>query len=69
MELLIIKIGEDYIRVRDGVYVRCGIDRASVFPREKLDMVKGHVETLKAGGAGSPAIYRLVMREEPLVLR
>lgn len=65
MKLLIIKSGEDYIRVKDGAFIRCGIDKASVFPLEKLDVVKGHVRSLKARKIGAPAIYQLVLREEP----
>ena len=65
MKLLIIKSGEDYIRIKDGALVRCGIDKASVFPFEKLDRVKEHVATLKARNVKSAAIYQLTMREEP----
>lgn len=68
MELLIIKSGKNYIRVKDGAYSRCGIDKASVFPYAKLDIIKRHIETLKTAGIKSPTIYRLVIREEPLVL-
>ena len=66
MELLIIKNGENYIRVKDETFIQCGIEKASVFPCEKLDMVKGYIKILKAKGIKSPAIYRLVIREEPL---
>jgi hypothetical protein len=66
MELLIIKSGGDYIRIKDGAFIQCGIDKASVFPYEKLDTVKRHIKTLKAGGIKSPAIYKLVMHEEPM---
>ncbi len=66
MELLIIKSGEDYIRVKTGDYILCQLDKASVFPVDKLDAVKRHVKKLREKDFTQVAIYKLKMIEEPL---
>lgn len=65
MELLIIKSNDGYIRVKDGVYLRCGIDKASVFSVEKAEKVKAHALALQARGFPNIAIRKLVLSEEP----
>lgn len=62
--LLIIKNGNDYVRVKGEEYHTCTIDKASVFPMEKLELVKKHVESMKQNGFDQPAISRLVLKEE-----
>jgi len=47
MELLIIKSGEDYVRVKTEDYILCRLDKASVFPIDNLDVVKNHVRKLE----------------------
>ncbi len=66
MELLIIKTDDDYIRVKDGLYEAVGLDKARVFPMEKLDRVKTHLAEVRAGGFPRAAIYRLCLTEKPL---
>ena len=66
MELLIIKSGNDYIRVKPGDYILCQLDKASVFPVDKLDAVKKHVNILREKDFNRVAIYKLKMVEEPL---
>ncbi len=66
MELLIIKSGEDYIRVKSGDYILCQLDKASVFPVDNLDAVKKHVKNLREKDFNRVAIYTLKMIEEPL---
>ena len=66
MELLIIKSGEDYIRAKAGNYILCPLDKASVFPIDKLDAVKKHVKILREKDFTRVAIYKLKMVEEPL---
>ena len=66
MELLIIKSGEDYIRVKTEDYLLCRLDKASVFPIDNLDEVKKHVKKLRARDFPSIAIYRLKLMEELL---
>lgn len=66
MELLIIKSGEDYIRVKTENYNLCRLDKASVFPIDNLDVVKKHVKKLKEKDFPRIAIYKLKLIEEPL---
>ena len=65
-ELLIIKSGEDYVRVKTENYSLCQLDKASVFPIDNLAEVKKHVKKLKEKDFPLIAIYRLTLREEPL---
>jgi hypothetical protein len=65
MELLIIKSGKDYIRVKAENYIRCPLDKASVFPMDKLEEVKTHVEILREKGFRHVSISRLLLSEEP----
>ncbi len=64
-ELLIIKAGHDYIRVKDDLYLRCQLDKASVFPMAKLETVEKHVQQLKKTQNVTPEIYKLILKEEP----
>jgi len=66
MELLIIKSGSEYIRVKEQAYLLCKIDKASVFSLEKLTEVKRHVEAVRNSGFQDVSIRKLVLREEPL---
>ena len=66
MELLIIKSGEDYIRVKTGNYIICQLEKASVFPIDGLDEVKQHVKKLREKDFICIAIYKLKLIEEPL---
>ena len=65
MELLIIKTGNQYIRVKDDAYEVCGLDKTSVFPVKKLEDVKQHIETLKAKQFSDVLLYKLSIAEEP----
>ena len=65
MELLIIKSGKDYIRVKAGDYILCQLDKASVFPIENPDEVKKHVKKLREKDFPLISIYRLKLLEEP----
>jgi hypothetical protein len=65
MELLIIKSGKDYIRVKAEKYMRCRLDKASVFPMDKLDEVRTHVKIMNAKGFRRVSISRLTLLEEP----
>ncbi len=67
-ELLIIKSDSKYIRIKEGGYILCGLDKASVFPIEKLEDVKNHLEKIKENGRFSPVIFKLILREEPFVV-
>jgi hypothetical protein len=65
MELLIIKSDNDYIRVKEGRYSPCRLDKASVFPMEKLEQVRIHADRLKEEGLPRVSIARLTLTEEP----
>ncbi len=64
-ELLIIKSGHQYIRVKEKEYLLCGLDKASVFPMDQIEQVKEHVKQMKMDRALSPQLFRLILREEP----
>ncbi|MBC2711903.1 MAG: hypothetical protein HGJ94_13215 [Desulfosarcina sp.] len=66
MELLVIKNGADYIRIKDKSYSAVGLDKASVFPFEGLAKVKDQLTDVQAGGFPEAAIYRLTLTETPL---
>lgn len=63
MELLLIKCGDDYIRVKNGQYLHCGLDKASVYPLEKLPTVREHVATLRREGVAGVCIRKLLLTE------
>ena len=42
MELLILKSGSAYIRLKDAGPVMVQLDKASVFPMNQIDSVKAH---------------------------
>ncbi len=65
MELLIIKNKTEYVRVKGDTYRFVGLDKASVFPLEKIDLVQGHIQNLHAQGFKHASIYRLKLIEEP----
>lgn len=66
-DLLIIKDGEEYIRVKDDTFLKCGLDKASVFPMSKLEAVKTMVQTLHDKGMTSACIKKLKLIEEDLI--
>ncbi len=66
MELLILKSGFDYIRFKDGAFLRVRLDKASVFPMDRMMLVKQHAEALKDQGFDKVSIKKLVLTEEDL---
>ena len=66
-DLLIIKDGKEYIRVKDDTFLKCGLDKASVFPMSKLEAVKTIVQTLHDKGMTSACIKKLKLIEEDLI--
>ena len=64
-ELLIIKTGDDYIRIKDDAYIRCKLDKASVFPMAKLEDVKAHIRMLSAMPDMRPTLFKLILKELP----
>jgi hypothetical protein len=66
MELLIIKSGKDYIRVKDNDYIIVKLDKASVFSFDKFDLVKDHESSLKDQGFKNICIKKLILTEKDL---
>jgi len=66
MELLILKSGPDYIRYKDGAFLRTGLDKASVFPMDRIMLVRQHAEAMKGLGFEKVAIKKLVLTEEEI---
>ncbi len=64
MELLILKSRDDYIRIKDEKYVNCKLERASVFPLDKLAEVRAHKNKLDKLGFSKPSIHKLILKEE-----
>ena len=65
MELLIMKNKTEYVRVKGDAYLFVGLDKASVFPLEKLETVRGHIKKLQDQGFEHVSIYKLKLVEEP----
>ncbi len=66
MELLVIKTGAGYIRVKNGAYTAVGLDKASVFPFDRLVQVKDQLTGVRASGFPQAVICRLTLTETPL---
>lgn len=66
MELVIIKSGKTYIRVKEGEYLKVNLDKASVFPMEKLPMVRDFEKEIKSRGFEKVCLKKLVLTEEEL---
>ena len=66
-ELLIIKDGKEYIRARNDTFIKCKLDKASVFPMSKLETVKTIVQTIHDKGITSACIKKLKLIEEDLI--
>jgi len=66
MDLLVIKDGPDYIRIKEGVFISVSLDKASVFPFGQLDRVKELHRSAREHGFPEAAIFRLTLTETPL---
>ncbi len=66
MELLLIKTGKDYIRVKSDNYLIVKLDKASVFPLKKIDLVNEHESSLKSRGFKNICIKKLILTEKDL---
>ncbi len=64
MELLILKSNTDYIRIKDEGPALVQLDKASVFPMDKIDRVKIHKADLIASGFKNVSIRKLILTEE-----
>ena len=66
MELLIIKSGQEYIRIKSKEDLLVPLDKASVFPTGQIERVNQHVTRLKKEGFGTVCIKRLILTEKDL---
>ena len=64
-ELLIIKAGNHYFRFKDQQYHTCELNKASVFPLDKIDVVRELIKRLLEDGIAKPHIAKLIITEEP----
>ena len=67
MELLIIKSRDHYFRFQGDSYDTCPMNKASVFPLEKVAEVKVCKKKLEDDGVPDAEIYRLIITEEPFL--
>jgi hypothetical protein len=67
MELLIIKSRDHYFRFKKNTYETCPMNKASVFPLEKVAEVKVCKKKLEDDGVPDAEIYRLIITEEPFL--
>lgn len=65
VELLIIKVGSDYLRILGDGFERCGLNKASVYPISQLVEVRAIVTSLLEQGVAG-RIMKLKIAEEPL---
>ncbi len=63
MELLIVKTGGEYIRVKPEGCLCVGLDKASVFPMDQLGKVLALEADLKAQNFKDVCIKKLVLTE------
>ncbi|MFO7749692.1 MAG: hypothetical protein R6V54_06325 [Desulfobacteraceae bacterium] len=66
MELLILKSGSSYIRDKEEKFLVVGLDKASVFPMDRMKKVLAFKERLKREGFKEACIKKLVLKEEDL---
>ncbi len=67
MELLIIKSRDHYFRFKEDTYETCPMNKASVFPMEKVAEVKITKKKLEDDGIVDAAIFKLIITEEPFL--
>ena len=65
MELLILKSGKAYFRAKDGAYMKCGMDAASVFPLDQKEKVAEHLRLLREQGEVEAVVCKLTIIEAP----
>ena len=65
-ELLIVKVGDDYIRFAEGDFQRCGMNKGSVFPLAQLEEVQAKCRKMLAGES-FVRLMKLTIIEEPFM--
>ncbi len=64
VKLLVLKSGPHYIRIHEDDYQTCSMEKATVFPLERIEEAKIHAQRLREKGFRDVAVYRLVIQEE-----
>ncbi len=65
-ELLIVKVGDDYIRFVEGDFQRCGMNKGSVFPLAELEEVQAKCRKMLIGES-FVRLMKLTIVEEPFM--
>lgn len=63
-ELLVVKGGDSYYRFSEGEFSPCSMNKASVFPLERLDEVRKLCQQVSETG-GAAILMKLTISEEP----
>ena len=66
MELLIIKTATGYLRIKPDAFIEVGLDKASVYPMDRLAHVEELEREAKTRGYETVQIKKLVLTEEDL---
>ncbi len=64
-ELLIIKGKGCYYRFKDGDYYPCELNKASVFPLDRVEEVRALCNSLHKDGIADISLRKLTIVEEP----
>ena len=67
VELIAIKSGHDYIRMIGDGFELCGLNKATVYPLDKLDEARESLLRVKPELQTGPQLVRLSILEEPFV--
>jgi hypothetical protein len=62
--LIVVKVGDDYIRFQDEGFEYCSMNKASVFPLDQVDDVRKRCDTIFSEIEGLQ-LMKLVISEEP----
>jgi hypothetical protein len=66
MELLIIKAGAQYIRVKPEGIFTVNLDKASVFPMDRMAHVRHLEQDVRQKGFEAVSVKKLVLSEEEI---
>jgi hypothetical protein len=63
LTLLIIRVDDQYLRFLDGTLRLVNLDKASVFPLDRLAEARQRLHQAKAAGHGSAQLRKLLLTE------
>jgi len=64
-ELLIVKAGDFYYRFKDGRALTCEMNKASVFPLDRVDKARKLCASMQLDGIIEASIIKLTITEKP----